>query len=95
MKIGLWKRIVLALKLLLGMQVIQDVRLVLAGEIQALKDTIVRRTATIVTQQESLRDLMRVSARQVTAAAAVREELTSQLEDLEASMIKIRLPLVE
>jgi len=94
MKIGLWKRIVLGFKLLLGMEVIEDVRLLLVGEIQPLKDIIVCRAATIASQQERLRDLMMTSAEQLAASSAARDELSAQLEDLESS-IQTKIATVE
>jgi myosin heavy subunit len=89
MKIGIWKRIILAVKLLLGVDVVKDVRLLLAHEFAPLRETLALQASRVEAQCEALEAQERALAhtRDTLAESCSREEKTlEELEDLTASI---------
>jgi len=89
MKIGIWKRIVLVCKLLLGMQVTQDLRLLLAPEITPLKETIADQASELEGQRlrlETEAQHLRKVEEDLSDSCAREEKRQEELEDLTASI---------
>jgi len=90
MKIGIWKRIVLACKLLLGFQILEETRALLAHEITPLQETIKDQSSRLDTQAQQLHTF----AENLAESCAREEKRLEELEDLTAS-IDAKIGIVE